>query len=297
MSCAHGLARQGHDVTVFEARSKPGGLNEYGIAAYKLTDNFAQKEVDFILSIGGIIVKLDRSLGKDLSLAQLRQDFDAVFLSIGQTGVKALEIEGETLKGVQPAIDYIGALRQAGDKATLPVGRKVIVIGGGNTAIDIAVQSKRLGAEDVTICYRRGPKQMSATWHEQEVAQTNGVRIKQWVRPVRLSGDNGHVSEIELEYTQLDENGRLTGTGDTVTLPADTVFTAIGQALIADPLANGSSEPLDIHDGRIVVNEDRQTSLPDVFAGGDCVAGLDLTVQAVEDGKIAARSIDQFLTR
>jgi len=297
ISCAHGLARQGHEVTVFEARSKAGGLNEYGIAAYKLTENFAQRELDFILSIGGITVELGRSLGSDLSLAQLRQDFDAVFLSVGQTGVKALEIKGESLEGVQGAIDYIGALRQAADKATLPVGRKVIVIGGGNTAIDIAVQSRRLGAEDVTICYRRGPQEMGATWHEQEVAQTNGVRIKHWVRPVRLSGDNGHVSEIELEYTQLDDDGRLTGTGDTVRLPADTVFTAIGQALIADPLANGSSEPLDISNGRIVVDEDRQTSLPDVFAGGDCVAGLDLTVQAVEDGKIAARSIDQFLTR
>ena len=297
MSCAHGLARQGHDVTVYEARDKAGGLNEYGIAAYKVTDNFAQRELDFILSIGGISVEVNRALGSDLSLAELRRDFDAVFLSIGQAGVKALEVEGQSLGGVQPAIDYIAELRQAGDLAALPVGRKVIVIGGGNTAIDIAVQSKRLGAEDVTICYRRGPDEMGATWHEQEVAQTSGVKIKHWVRPVRLNGENGHVGSIDLEYTELGEDGRLTGTGDTTTLPADSVFTAIGQVLIADPLAEGSSELLDIRDGRIAVNEELETSLPGVFAGGDCIAGLDLTVQAVEDGKIAARSIDRLLNR
>jgi len=138
---------------------------------------------------------------------------------------------------------------------------------------------------------------MGATWHEQEVAQTSGVRIKHWVRPVRLNGANGQVDSIELEYTKPGDDGRLTGTGDTTTLPADSVFTAIGQVLIADPLADGSSELLDIRDGRIAVNADLQTSLPGVFAGGDCIAGLDLTVQAVEDGKIAARSIDRLLTR
>ncbi len=297
MSCAHGLARLGHEVTVHDARAKAGGLNEYGIAAYKVIDDFAQQELDFILAVGGIALELNRALGADLSLAGLRRDYDAVFLATGQAGVKALEIEGETLEGVRPAIDYIAELRQAEDLATLPVGRKVVVIGGGNTAIDIAVQTKRLGAEDVTICYRRGPEEMGATWHEQEVAQTSGVGIKHWVRPVRLHGANGHVSGIELEYTEPGDGGRLTGTGDTTTLPADTVFTAIGQILIADPLIDGSSEPLDVREGRIVVDEALQTSLPGVFAGGDCIAGLDLTVQAVEDGKTAARSIHRYLTR
>ncbi len=297
MSCAHGLARLGHEVTVHDARAKAGGLNEYGIAAYKVIDDFAQRELDFILAVGGIALELNRALGADLSLAGLRRDYDAVFLATGQAGVKALEIEGETLEGVRPAIDYIAELRQAEDLATLPVGRKVVVIGGGNTAIDIAVQTKRLGAEDVTICYRRGPEEMGATWHEQEVAQTSGVGIKHWVRPVRLHGANGHVSGIELEYTEPGDGGRLTGTGDTTTLPADTVFTAIGQILIADPLIDGSSEPLDIREGRIVVDEALQTSLPGVFAGGDCIAGLDLTVQAVENGKTAARSIHRYLTR
>ena len=297
MSCAHGLARLGHDVTVYEARAKAGGLNEYGIAAYKVIDDFAQRELEFILAVGGIALEFNRALGADLSLAGLRRGHDAVFLATGQAGVKALEIEGAALEGVRPAIDYIAELRQAEDLSTLPVGRKIIVIGGGNTAIDIAVQTRRLGAEDVTICYRRGPDEMTATWHEQEVAQTSGVKIKHWVRPARLHGANGHVTGIELEYTRLGDDGRLTGTGDTATLPADAVFTAIGQILIPDPMADGSSEPLDIRDGRIVVDDGLQTSLPGVFAGGDCIAGLDLTVQAVEDGKIAARSIDRYLTR
>ncbi len=297
ISCAHGLARLGHEVTVYEAQAKAGGLNEYGIAAYKVIDDFAQRELDFILAVGGITLEFNRALGADISLAGLRRDYDAVFLATGQAGVKALEVEGQALEGVRPAIDYIAELRQAGDLAALPVGRRIVVIGGGNTAIDIAVQTKRLGAEDVTICYRRGPEEMGATWHEQEVAQTSGVRIKHWVRPVRLHGANGHVGGIELEYTRLGDDGRLTGTGDTTTLPADSVFTAIGQILIADPVADGAGAPLDIRGGRIAVNDERQTSLSGVFAGGDCIDGLDLTVQAVEDGKIAARSIHSSLTR
>jgi len=295
LSCAHRLAMLGHEVTVLDAHDKPGGLNEYGIAAYKVPHNFAQAELDFILSIGGITIETGRRLGDDLALADLRRDFDAVFLGLGQGGVRALGLEGETLDAVQPAIDYIAALRQASDKADLPVGRQVVVIGGGNTAIDIAVQSRRLGAEDVTICYRRGPEQMSATGHEQEIAQTNGVKIKHWVMPVRIGGSNGHIEEVELEYTQLDDSGRLAGTGDRTMLKADMLFTAIGQAFVPDPVQNGAAEPLDIVDGRIAVNDDRQTSLPDVFAGGDCVAGVDLTVQAVEDGKVAAIAIDRFL--
>ncbi len=303
LSCAHRLAMLGHDVTVFEAKPKLGGLNEFGIAAYKLPDGFAGREVDFILSLGGIDAQCNRALGRDITLTQLRRDFDAVFLGIGLAGVNALRLEGEDMAGVEDAVGYIARLRQAADEgalATLPVGRKVVVIGGGNTAIDIAVQSKRLGAEDVTIVYRRGAAQMGATPHEQEFAQVNGVKIKHWARPVRLigwpvNGGKRALREVEFEYTQLDEAGRLAGTGDRFSLLADTLFKAIGQAFVPDPLSAGSSEPLDIRDGRILVNDDRQTSLANVFAGGDCTAGLDLTVRGVEDGKVAAQAIDRYL--
>ncbi|WP_366658332.1 NAD(P)-dependent oxidoreductase [Fodinicurvata sp. EGI_FJ10296] len=301
LACAHRLAVLGHDVTVFEAREKGGGLNEFGIAAYKTVDDFAQRELAFILSVGGITLKTGVALGRDIALADLRRDYDAVFLGLGHNAVNALGADGEDFDGVVDAVDYIEALRQAPDKGTLPVGRKVVVIGGGNTGIDIATQIKRLGAEDVTLVYRRGPESMSATWKEQEWAQTNDVRIKHWARPVRLigwPGGNGRraVKEIEFEYTQLDDRGRLAGTGDTFTLLADQVFKAIGQTFQASTAFGGEgAEILDRAGDRIAVNEDRMTSLAGVFAGGDCVPGTDLTVAAVEDGKIAANAIDRLL--
>jgi glutamate synthase (NADPH/NADH) small chain len=200
------------------------------------------------------------------------------------------------MDGVEDAVAYIARLRQAPDLARLPVGRKVVVIGGGNTAIDVAVQSRRLGAEDVTLVYRRGPSQMNATGHEQEFAQINGVRIKHWARPVRLIGHQGKLREVEFEYTQLDAAGRLADTGDRFTLMTDMLFKAIGQSFVPAPLAVGTAEPLELAKGRILVNADQRTSLPGVWAGGDCVeAGRDLTVECVQHGKLAAHSIDRFL--
>ncbi len=301
LACAHALARSGHAVVVYEARPRAGGLNEYGIAAYKVPNDFAQRELDFILGVGGIELKLGMALGRDVSLSELRQNYDAVFLGLGQNHARALGVEQEAMSGVLNAVDFIAELRQATDKAALPIGRSIVVIGGGNTAIDIATQTKLLGAEDVTIVYRRGPDHMSATWKEQQWTQSNGVRIKYWAQPRRLIGwpadaKGTALKEIEFEYTQLDEDGRLTGTGDTFALLADQVFKAVGQAFVPTAIeGDRSSELLEMVYGRIAVNEDRQTSLPDVFAGGDCVAGLDLTVQAVQDGKLAARAIDRKL--
>jgi dihydropyrimidine dehydrogenase (NAD+) subunit PreT len=291
LACAHRLALGGHDVTVFEARPKAGGLNEYGVAAYKVPNDFAQAEVAFILDVGGIRLSLGKALGRDVTLAKLRQDFDAVFLGMGLAGVNALALEGEDMAGVMDAVAYIERLRQAKDKGSLEIGRRVVVIGGGNTAIDIAVQARRLGAEDVTIVYRRGPQQMGATGHEQELAQTNDVRIKHWAQPVRLIGHEGRLKEVEFEYTQLDERGRLMTTGERFTLSADMLFKAVGQNFVASPLG----ELLELSGGRIAINADRQTSLADVWAGGDCVPGDDLTVSAVQDGKVAAEAIDRVL--
>jgi len=298
LACAHRLALVGHEAVVFEARDKLGGLNEYGVAAYKVPDDFAQREVRFVLSLGGIEARTNQALGREITLSQLRRAFDAVFLGLGLAGVNALAAEGETLGGVEDAVAYIARLRQAADKSKLPVGRRIVVIGGGNTAIDIAVQTKRLGAEDVTIVYRRGAGQMSATLHEQEFAQTNGVKIKHWARPARLLGEAGQVRAAEFEYTRLDGSDRLAGTGERFTLSADTVFKAIGQLLVPDPLVEGGRELLQLKAGRIAVDSSRATSLPGVYAGGDCVAGgQDLTVQAVEDGKRAAEAIDTYLAR
>jgi dihydropyrimidine dehydrogenase (NAD+) subunit PreT len=295
MSCAHRLATLGHDVTVFEAREKLGGLNEYGVAAYKVVGGIAQREVDYLLAIGGIDVRLGWRLGLHISLAQLRGEYDAVFLGIGLGAVNALGLDGQTLPGAQDAIDYIAALRQAEDPSTLPIGRSVVVIGGGMTAIDIATQSKLLGAEDVTIVYRRGPEQMGASSKEQDWAQTHGVRIKHWARPVALLAAEGRLTGVEFETTRTDSAGHLSGTGERFTLAADMLFKAIGQLLLRDSL-DGHIGLLDTRTGRITVDAQRRTSLPGVWAGGDCVAGgEDLTVVAVQDGKTAALSIDRAL--
>lgn len=296
LSCAHRLSREGHDVTVYEAREKAGGLNEYGIAAYKVPDDFAQSEADYILSLGGITVKHGHALGKQVTLEKLRKDYDAVFLGMGLAGVNALGLDDEEMKGVENAVDYIEELRKAQDLSKLPVGRRVVVIGGGNTAIDIAIQAKRLGAECVTLAYRRGPDNMTATEWEQEFAQVNGVVVRHWAQPKKLIGRHGHVVAVEFECTQLDDKGKLMGTGDAFTVQADQVFKAIGQTFVPAPLHDGDKDLLQLtKKGRIAVNDDGATSLPGVFAGGDCTEGQDLTVAAVEGGKIAAVAIDRFL--
>ncbi len=294
LSCAHRLACLGHGLTVFSRDGKLGGLNEYGIAAYKTVDDFAQREVEYIVSIGGIEIRTDVALGRDLSLAQLCRDYDAVFLAVGLAGVNRLDLNSEDLSGVIDAVQYIAELRQASDKSQLPVGRRIVVIGGGMTAIDVAVQSKRLGAEDVTIVYRRGQEQMGASQYEQDLAQNSGVRIKHWAWPTRVQGV-AHVTGVEFEYTRAGDGGKLEGTGETFALNADIVFKAIGQEIAWDELGDAGAI-LRVERGRIAVDANRKTTLDNVWAGGDCVAGgQDLTVTAVQDGKLAAQAIDQYL--
>ncbi len=295
LSAAHRLAMLGHNVEIFEALSKSGGLNEYGIAAYKLPHGIAQEEVDFIMSIGGITVHHNKALGKDISLADLKSKFDAVFIGTGLGAVRALGFENESINGVYNAVDYIAQLRQSETKEDVKIGRKVVVIGGGNTAIDMAVQAKRLGAEEVTLVYRRGPEDMSATHHEQQYAQINGVTIKHYAKPVALNEDGGAVSGVTFEYTRKDKDGKLSGTGETFEIAANMVFKAIGQVFVSDPMTI-SAVSLEIQEGRIVADDDRATSVPGIYAGGDCiVGGEDLTVAAVQDGKLAAHAIDKYL--
>jgi len=292
LSCAHRLATLGHDVVVFNRDAKTGGLNEYGIAAYKSVDNFAQKEVAYILSVGGIEVRNGVALGADISISQLNDDFDAVFLGVGLADVNSLGIDGEDMAGVENAIDYIAELRQADDKAVLPVGRNVVVIGGGMTAIDVAVQSKRLGAERVDLVYRRGPAEMGASKFEQQLAQTNGVSIHHHAQPLQVQGPN-RVTGVLFEKTVMNEKGDPCGTGDTFTIPADVVFKAIGQRLKDDVIGE---ESMQMQRGKIVVDENQATSIDGIWAGGDCVVhGDDLTVSAVQHGKVAAKAIDRQL--
>jgi dihydropyrimidine dehydrogenase (NAD+) subunit PreT len=294
LSCAHRLSMLGHSSVIFNRDEKPGGLNEYGIAAYKTVDDFAQREVEYILSIGGIELRNRISLGDDVTLAELLEEFDAVFLGPGLGSVNDLGLANEDAEGVLNAVDYIAELRQAKDKGDLPVGERIVVIGGGMTAIDIAVQTKRLGAEQVDIVYRRGPEHMGASRYEQEFAQTSGVRIRHWAIPNKLLID-GRIAGVEFERTGLDGDGKLAGTGEYFSMDADMVFKAIGQALSEQALGI-LTETLALKKGKIVTDDDRRTSLPGVWAGGDCIYGHDdLTVSAVQDGKVAAIAIDKYL--
>ncbi len=294
LSCAHRLSMFGHASVVFNRDEKLGGLNEYGIAAYKTVNDFAQREVEYILAIGGIEVRNNVSLGEGFTLAELQDEYDAVFLGVGLGSVNDLGLANEDIEGVLNAVDYIAELRQAKNMGDLPIGQRIVVIGGGMTAIDIAVQTKRLGAEHVDIVYRRGPEHMGASHYEQEFAQTSGVKIRHWAKPVKLlTGER--VSGVEFERTSLDKDGKVVGTGEFYSLNADIVFKGIGQVLSEQALGS-VTETLELQHGKIVTDDDRKTSLPTVWAGGDCVYGNDdLTVSAVQDGKIAAIAIDEYL--
>lgn len=285
LSAGHRLAMLGHEVQVFDARPKAGGLNEYGIATYKTPDGFAQGEVDWLLKIGGIKIETGRALGADLSLDSLQAEYDAVFLGMGLGGVNALGVEGAEKDGVLDAVDFIAELRQASDVAEVPVGRDVVVIGGGMTAVDAAVQSKLLGALNVTLVYRRGRDTMNASVFEQDLAASKGVRIVTNAAPKAVHG-NGAVREIEFDYV----DDAMMPTGQTLRLAADQVFKAIGQTLEGDALP--------ALDGRkIAVDAQGRTSVKGVWAGGDCAAGGDdLTVTAVAEGRDAAMDIHAMLS-
>ncbi|WP_425098998.1 NAD(P)-dependent oxidoreductase [Tropicibacter sp. S64] len=288
LACAHRLAMLGHDVVIFEARAKSGGLNEFGIAAYKSTEDFAQREVDWLLRIGGIEVRHGQRLGQEITLQGLREDFDAVFLGMGLAGVNALRLDGADKDGIRPAVEFIADLRQADDLAKLPIGRRVVVVGGGMTAIDAGVQAKLLGAEEVTIVYRRGKDAMAASEFEQDLAAQKGVRIIHNAAPVGVEG-NGSLTAVRFAYTETVDR-KLVTLDEGFTLAADQLFEAIGQSLAGVP------EDLDVLGGKILVSETGLTSVKGVWAGGDCATGGDdLTVTAVAEGRDAAMDIHATL--
>ena len=280
LACAHRLTLHGHAVTIFEAKDKAGGLNEFGIAAYKTPDDFAQEELNWLLAIGGINMKYNHKLGADLTLASLQQRYDAVFLSLGLGGVRALQLAGDHPELVN-AVDWIARMRQSSDKTDVPVGREVVVIGGGMTAVDAAVQVRLLGAETVTIAYRRDKAAMSASLYEQNLATSKGVRLLFNATPKELGSRS-----VTFQRTGTDED---------MVLPADQVMCAIGQTL--DELPEGTTpDGLAIAGGRIKVDAAGRTSLAGIWAGGDCASGgEDLTVTAVAEGRDAAEDIHSFL--
>ncbi|WP_374661139.1 NAD(P)-dependent oxidoreductase [Inhella sp.] len=289
LACAHGLARLGHGVDLYDAHPKLGGLNEYGLATYKIAGDFAQQEVNWLLSIGGIEVHAGQALGRDFTLESLLASHDAVFLGLGLAGVNALGIAEPALSGLRDAVDFIAELRQS-DPATVAVGRRVIVIGGGMTAVDAAVQSRLLGAEEVHLVYRRGAAQMGASDHEQAWALSHGVRMHHWAAPREVLREGDRLVGMRFARTE-EQEGRLVETNDSFDLPADQVLRAIGQRWVAP-----AGVQLQMRQGRLDCDARGRTSHPRVWAGGDCRAGgRDLSVEAVAHGRDAALSIDQAL--
>ncbi len=296
LSCAHSLSKDGVDVTIYEKESKGGGLMTYGIAAYKVTPRFCEEEVNYILSIGGIEVKYDHELGKNVSLHDLQQNYDAVYLSIGVGVARQLDIPGEDLQGVEDAIRFIYDIREKGFPA-VPVGDKVTVIGMGMTAIDAATQAKRLGAKEVTMVYRRTEAEKPCTQVELDIAMLDGCEITWLAAPKELIGENGKVTGLvcsKMKLGEADASGRRSpvDTGETFTIETDMVIKAAGQVPFEELIAGSG-----IHNnqGRINIDAARATNIKGVFAGGDAVNGGKEVVDAVQAGKDGAASILAYL--
>lgn len=290
LSCAHRLASHGHQVTLYDARNKPGGLNEFGIASYKSPQNFAQREVDFVLGVGGIDLKLGVRIGADFSLESLAGTYDAVFLGAGLGGVNELDIPGIGLKGVRDAVDFISELRQCDDYSSMDIGERVAVIGGGMTAIDAAVQAKMLGAREVTVLYRGPQSRMKASPFEQELAQKHGVTLRFSVSPEAVLGENGVVQAIQISRESEGQTA-------TESLVIDTLLVAIGQRLDDEIGVQLAQVGLGQEGGKLAVDESGRCGTTTFWAGGDCATGGDdLTVTAVQQGKVAAESIQAVLT-
>lgn len=296
LSCAHVLSREGVDVTVFEKESRGGGLMTYGIAAYKVTPKFCSDEVDFITSLGGIDIKYNHELGKNLSLEELQQQYDAVFLGIGVGLANQLNIPGEDLEGVENAIDFIYHIRDKG-YPNVAVGDKVVVIGMGMTAIDAATQAKRLGAKEVTMVYRRTEAEKACTQVELDIAMLDGCKIVWLAAPKEILGQDGKVTSLVCDVMTLgapDHTGKPApiATGETITLDADMIIKATGQKPFEELV---SYYGIESSKGKILAKENHATSLAKIFAGGDCVNGGKEVVDAVQAGKDAATAILKHL--
>lgn len=295
LSCAHVLSREGVDVTIYEKESKGGGLMTYGIAAYKVTPEFCEDEVNYITSIGGIEIKYSQELGKDISLNELKEKYDAVYLGFGVGIARQLDIKGEDLDGVVDAISFIYDIRTKGF-SNIPVGNKVAVIGMGMTAIDAATQAKRLGAQEVTLVYRRTHEEKPCTEVELDIAKLDGCKIIWLASPKEVIGVDGKVAQLVCSVMKLgepDASGRRSPieTAETITLDVDMVIKAAGQ-IPFEELVNENQ--IQNNNGKVKI-ENTATNIKGVFAGGDCVNGGKEVVDAAQAGKDGAKAILSYL--
>jgi glutamate synthase (NADPH/NADH) small chain len=294
LSCAGELAKLGHSVTIYEKRAQPGGLSTYGIIALREPVEIALEEARMIKGLG-VTIKTGIEFGKDIFLETLQQEFDGVVLSVGLGRTPSLGIEGE--EAILDGLGFIEASKA--DEASLHVGQNVIVIGAGNTAVDCATIARRLGAERVTIVYRRTDREMTCYEHEYDFARREGIEFRFLTQPARVvleSGASAGLECLRVELGEPDTSGRATPMpvkGSEFLLPADQIIKAIGQNKPSLAAWLG----LQTKQGFIAVDSDFQTSMTGLYAIGDCIraSGAASTVMAVQDGKLAAAAIHQQL--
>lgn len=296
LGCAAELARLGHSVTIFEKQHQPGGLNTYGIAYYKMKPQVSLAEVRLVQSLG-VEIRTGVTVGKDIAVADLERDYDALFIGVGLGAATRLRIPGEDLPEVVDALEFIAQLH-TNPLDQIPVGRRVAVIGAGNTAIDAVTQSKRLGAERAFIVYRRTENHMSAYDFEYEHAKNDGAEFIFNAAPIEVIAANGHVSGLKLVRTRLlGEHLEVIPDSEWVE-PCDLVLKAVGQEKQSALLK--TLFPALAVDARGVIAHDAltgQTNVAHIFTGGDCGNGGREVVNAVGEGKKAAHGIHAFLTQ
>ena len=301
LSCAAELRKRGYETVIFDANPQPGGLDTYGIAAYKMRAADVEKEVAMVRGMG-VEIRSATAVGKDVSVAQLEREFDAVFLGIGLGATDDLSIPGEDLMGCRDALSFIEETKSK-EFAEVRIAKRIAVIGGGNTAIDVVTAARRLGAEEVYMVYRRGPEEMSAFDYEYELAKKDMVMFWWQAMPVRIIGDaHGHVVALECVRTERgakDARGRSSFVpvpGSEFQLEVGMVVKALGQKRKTDFLQQIAG--LQLRNGCVVADaQTMHTTNPKYFAGGDCVNGGGEVVDAVAHGKRAALGIDQMLAK
>jgi dihydropyrimidine dehydrogenase (NAD+) subunit PreT len=301
LACGAELAKWGYHVTILDRNEAPGGLNTYGIAAYKMRAADSIREADLLREMG-VTFRQTVEVGRDLTFAELEKDFDAIFVGVGLGETWALDLPGEDLEGVCGAIEFIEKTKVQ-PFHEVEVGRRVACIGAGNTAIDVVTAARRLGAETVYLVYRRGEPEMPAFSYEYELAKQDAVAFLWQTQPVRVVGDHGVVTGLECVRTKLgepDPKGRRTPipvAGTEFNLPVEMVVRAVGQKPATDFLrAVGGGLELN-KDGTVKINERHQTGHPRYFAAGDCTNGGTEVVDAVAEGMAAARGMDAWLGR
>jgi dihydropyrimidine dehydrogenase (NAD+) subunit PreT len=298
LACAAELAKLGYDVTVFDRKENPGGLNTYGIAAYKLRAGDAIRETDLVKQLG-VKFRQNTEVGRDITFAQLEQQFDAIFVGVGLGETWNLTLPGEELQGVCGAIEFIEQTKVQPFQ-NVEIGRRIACIGAGNTAIDVVTAARRLGAETIYLVYRRSESEMPAFAYEYQLAKQDTVTFHWQTQPVRVLGANGVVTALECIRTELgppDAKGRRTpvnAPGTEFTVEVDMVVRAVGQQPVTEFLRAVKGLELN-KNGTVKITENHQTGNLKYFAAGDCTNGGKEVVDAVAEGMAAARGLDAWL--